>query len=160
MSGSASAGTVARRKVLSARRVHVCCCAGNVEPSQILCLTLPRLARRRWPTAITLCWPRWGAAAATVLAKSWGIFGADIDAGGRKAGHAACCQRARLPRRTVSGSDTIQPSRIIPIGNFPEEAGLVPGNGGWMDEFAAAELLAREVLTDLMRRPSSPPPPG
>jgi ATP-dependent helicase/nuclease subunit A len=142
---SASAGT-GKTQVLSARVLRLLL-REDVTPGQILCLTFTKAGAAEMANRINAVLARWVRLPAVTLAKELGHLGADIDP--------ATQQRARSLFASVLDCpggglriDTIHAFAQFLIGNFPEEAGLAPGTRVMDDR--SRELLAREVLTDLV----------
>ena len=142
---SASAGT-GKTQVLSARVLRLLL-REDVSPSQILCLTFTKAGAAEMANRINAVLARWVRLGEVQLAKELGHLGADIEK--------ATIARARTLFASVLDCpggglriDTIHAFAQFLIGNFPEEAGLAPGTRVMDDR--SRELLAREVLTDLV----------
>ena len=142
---SASAGT-GKTQVLSARVLRLLL-REDVEPSQILCLTFTKAGAAEMANRINAVLARWARLPATVLAKELGHLGADIDPATQSRARSLFASVLDCPGGGLR-IDTIHAFAQFLIGNFPEEAGLVPGTRVMDDR--SRELLAREVLTDLI----------
>jgi ATP-dependent helicase/nuclease subunit A len=142
---SASAGT-GKTQVLSARVLRLLLCE-DVAPSQILCLTFTKAGAAEMANRINAVLARWVRCPKPRWRKSWAIW-APILALRRSNARAACLPACSIARRRGLRIDTIHAFAQFLIGNFPEEAGLAPGTRVMDDR--SRELLAREVLTDLI----------
>lgn len=142
---SASAGT-GKTQVLSARVLRLLLLR-HVEPSQILCLTFTKAGAAEMANRINAVLARWVRLESGKLAKELQDLGADIDP--------ETLARARSLFASVLDCpggglriDTIHAFSQWLLTNFPNEADLPPGARPMEDR--EKELLAREVLTDLL----------
>lgn len=142
---SASAGT-GKTQVLSARVLRLLL-REDVSPSQILCLTFTKAGAAEMANRINAVLARWVRLPATVLARELGHLGADIDPATQERARSLFASVLDCPGGGLR-IDTIHAFAQFLIGNFPEEAGLAPGTRVMDDR--SRELLAREVLTDLV----------
>jgi len=142
---SASAGT-GKTQVLSARVLRLLL-REDVSPSQILCLTFTKAGAAEMANRINAVLARWVRLPATVLAKELGHLGADIGPDTQARARSLFASVLDCPGGGLR-IDTIHAFAQYLIGNFPEEAGLAPGTRVMDDR--SRELLAREVLTDLV----------
>lgn len=152
---SASAGT-GKTQVLSARVLRLLLTPG-VDPSQILCLTFTKAGAAEMANRINSVLARWVRLDAGTLAVELKNLGADI--GPETQAHA----------RTLFASvidcpggglriDTIHAFSQWLLANFPEEAALTPGARPMEDR--ERELLAREVLADMLTEAEAGKLPG
>lgn len=142
---SASAGT-GKTQVLSARVLRLLL-REDVAPSQILCLTFTKAGAAEMANRINAVLARWVRLPATALAKELGHLGADIGPATQERARSLFASVLDCPGGGLR-IDTIHAFAQFLIGNFPEEAGLSPGARPMDDR--SRELLAREVLTDLV----------
>lgn len=142
---SASAGT-GKTQVLSARVLRLLL-REDVSPSQILCLTFTKAGAAEMANRINAVLARWVRLPATTLAKELGYLGADIGPATQERARSLFASVLDCPGGGLR-IDTIHAFAQFLIGNFPDEAGLAPGTRVMDDR--SRELLAREVLTDLV----------
>ncbi|TAD77955.1 MAG: double-strand break repair helicase AddA [Sphingomonadales bacterium] len=142
---SASAGT-GKTQVLSARVLRLLL-REDVTPGQILCLTFTKAGAAEMANRINAVLARWVRLPAVSLAKELGYLGADIDPATQARARSLFASVLDCPGGGLR-IDTIHAFAQFLIGNFPEEAGLAPGTRVMDDR--SRELLAREVLTDLV----------
>ncbi|QDH35161.1 double-strand break repair helicase AddA [Porphyrobacter sp. YT40] len=142
---SASAGT-GKTQVLSARVLRLLL-REDVAPSQILCLTFTKAGAAEMANRINAVLARWVRLPAGQLGKELGYLGADIDPATQARARSLFASVLDCPGGGLR-IDTIHAFAQFLIGNFPEEAGLNPGTRVMDDR--SRELLAREVLTDLV----------
>lgn len=142
---SASAGT-GKTQVLSARVLRLLL-REDVTPGQILCLTFTKAGAAEMANRINAVLARWVRLPAVTLAKELGYLGADIDPATQERARSLFASVLDCPGGGLR-IDTIHAFAQFLIGNFPEEAGLAPGTRVMDDR--SRELLAREVLTDLV----------
>jgi len=142
---SASAGT-GKTQVLSARVLRLLLLP-DVEPSQILCLTFTKAGAAEMANRINAVLARWVRLPEAALAKELGHLGADIAPATLESARSLFASVLDCPGGGLR-IDTIHAFAQFLIGNFPEEAGLAPGTRVMDDR--SRELLAREVLTDLI----------
>ena len=142
---SASAGT-GKTQVLSARVLRLLL-REDVTPAQILCLTFTKAGAAEMANRINAVLARWVRLPAVALARELGYLGADIDPATQERARSLFASVLDCPGGGLR-IDTIHAFAQFLIGNFPEEAGLAPGTRVMDDR--SRELLAREVLTDLV----------
>ena len=142
---SASAGT-GKTQVLSARVLRLLL-REDVSPSQILCLTFTKAGAAEMANRINAVLARWVRLPETTLFKELGYLGAPQDDFTRDRARSLFASVLDCPGGGLR-IDTIHAFAQFLIGNFPEEAGLAPGTRVMEDR--SRELLAREVLTDLV----------
>ena len=142
---SASAGT-GKTQVLSARVLRLLL-REDVSPGQILCLTFTKAGAAEMANRINAVLARWVRLPATLLAKELGYLGADMGPATQERARSLFASVLDCPGGGLR-IDTIHAFAQFLIGNFPEEAGLAPGTRVMDDR--SRELLAREVLTDLV----------
>ncbi|RNJ61675.1 MAG: double-strand break repair helicase AddA [Porphyrobacter sp. IPPAS B-1204] len=142
---SASAGT-GKTQVLSARVLRLLL-REDVTPGQILCLTFTKAGAAEMANRINAVLARWVRLPAVALARELGYLGADIDPATQERARSLFASVLDCPGGGLR-IDTIHAFAQFLIGNFPEEAGLAPGTRVMDDR--SRELLAREVLTDLV----------
>jgi ATP-dependent helicase/nuclease subunit A len=142
---SASAGT-GKTQVLSARVLRLLL-REDVSPSQILCLTFTKAGAAEMANRINAVLARWVRIDAVTLGKELRHLGADIDPATQERARSLFASVLDCPGGGLR-IDTIHAFAQFLIGNFPEEAGLAPGTRVMDDR--SRELLAREVLTDLV----------
>lgn len=142
---SASAGT-GKTQVLSARVLRLLL-REDVSPSQILCLTFTKAGAAEMANRINAVLARWVRLPETRLFEELGHLGAPNDPATRERARSLFASVLDCPGGGLR-IDTIHAFAQFLIGNFPEEAGLAPGTRVMDDR--SRELLAREVLTDLV----------
>lgn len=142
---SASAGT-GKTQVLSARVLRLLL-REDVAPSQILCLTFTKAGAAEMANRINAVLARWVRLPETQLFRELGYLGAPQDNATRDRARSLFASVLDCPGGGLR-IDTIHAFAQFLIGNFPEEAGLAPGTRVMDDR--SRELLAREVLTDLV----------
>ncbi|ASJ91133.1 double-strand break repair helicase AddA [Porphyrobacter sp. CACIAM 03H1] len=142
---SASAGT-GKTQVLSARVLRLLL-REDVAPSQILCLTFTKAGAAEMANRINAVLARWVRLPETKLFEELGHLGAPNDPATRERARSLFASVLDCPGGGLR-IDTIHAFAQFLIGNFPEEAGLAPGTRVMDDR--SRELLAREVLTDLV----------
>lgn len=144
---SASAGT-GKTQVLSARVLRLLL-REDVSPSQILCLTFTKAGAAEMANRINAVLARWVRLPGAVLARELGYLGADIGPATQERARSLFANVLDCPGGGLR-IDTIHAFAQFLIGNFPEEAGLAPGTRVLDDR--SRELLAREVLTDMVEK--------
>jgi ATP-dependent helicase/nuclease subunit A len=141
---SASAGT-GKTQVLSARVLRLLL-REDVSPSQILCLTFTKAGAAEMANRINAVLARWVRLPDTKVFEELGHLGAPQDPATRERARTLFASVLDCPGGGLR-IDTIHAFAQFLIGNFPEEAGLLPGTRVMDDR--SRELLAREVLTEL-----------
>jgi ATP-dependent helicase/nuclease subunit A len=141
---SASAGT-GKTQVLSARVLRLLL-REEVAPSQILCLTFTKAGAAEMANRINAVLARWVRLPDTKLFEELGHLGAPNDPATRERARTLFANVLDCPGGGLR-IDTIHAFAQFLIGNFPEEAGLLPGTRVMDDR--SRELLAREVLREL-----------
>ncbi|GMN01687.1 double-strand break repair helicase AddA [Erythrobacter sp. MTPC3] len=142
---SASAGT-GKTQVLSARVLRLLL-RPDVDPSEILCLTFTKAGAAEMANRINAVLARWVRMEPVQLAKELGDLGAAIGPDVQQRARTLFAQVLDCPGGGLR-IDTIHAFSQWLLANFPEEADLPPGAQPMEDR--TRELLAREVLTDLL----------
>ncbi len=142
---SASAGT-GKTQVLSARVLRLLLQPG-VEPGSILCLTFTKAGAAEMATRVNETLARWVRMKPDALAADLKAIGAKFDPETQARGRTLFTRVLDCPGGGLR-IDTIHAFSQYLLAAFPEEAGLEPGTVAMDDR--TRELLAREVLTDLV----------
>ncbi|MEL7689471.1 double-strand break repair helicase AddA [Citromicrobium bathyomarinum] len=142
---SASAGT-GKTQVLSARVLRLLLQPG-VEPGSILCLTFTKAGAAEMATRVNETLARWVRMKPDALAADLRAIGAKFDPDTQARARTLFTKVLDCPGGGLR-IDTIHAFAQYLLAAFPEEAGLEPGTVAMDDR--TRELLAREVLTDLV----------
>ena len=142
---SASAGT-GKTQVLSARVLRLLLQPG-VEPGSILCLTFTKAGAAEMATRVNERLARWVRMKPDALAADLKAIGAKFDPDTQARARTLFTRVLDCPGGGLR-IDTIHAFAQYLLAAFPEEAGLEPGTVAMDDR--TRELLAREVLTDLV----------
>lgn len=142
---SASAGT-GKTQVLSARVLRLLLQPG-VEPGSILCLTFTKAGAAEMATRVNETLARWVRMKPDALAGDLKAIGAKFDPETQARARTLFTKVLDCPGGGLR-IDTIHAFSQYLLAAFPEEAGLEPGTVAMDDR--TRELLAREVLTDLV----------
>ncbi|MBO82237.1 double-strand break repair helicase AddA [Citromicrobium bathyomarinum] len=142
---SASAGT-GKTQVLSARVLRLLLQPG-VEPGSILCLTFTKAGAAEMATRVNETLARWVRMKPDALAGDLRAIGAKFDPQTQARARTLFTKVLDCPGGGLR-IDTIHAFSQYLLAAFPEEAGLEPGTVAMDDR--TRELLAREVLTDLV----------
>ena len=142
---SASAGT-GKTQVLSARVLRLLLQPG-VEPRSILCLTFTKAGAAEMATRVNERLAQWVRMKPDVLASDLKAIGAKFDPEAQARARTLFTKVLDCPGGGLR-IDTIHAFAQYLLAAFPEEAGLEPGTVAMDDR--TRELLAREVLTDLV----------
>ncbi len=142
---SASAGT-GKTQVLSARVLRLLLQPG-VEPGSILCLTFTKAGAAEMATRVNETLARWVRMKPDALAADLKAIGAKFDPVSQARARTLFTKVLDCPGGGLR-IDTIHAFAQYLLAAFPEEAELEPGTVAMDDR--TRELLAREVLTDLV----------
>ncbi len=144
---SASAGT-GKTQVLSARVLRLLL-QPNTDPSQILCLTFTKAGAAEMAVRINDVLARWVRLDGPKLAKELGHIGADIGPETQARARTLFASVLDCPGGGLR-IDTIHAFSQWLLGNFPNEAGLMPGARPMEDRERG--LLFNQVLSDLLQQ--------